>query len=161
MRSFLTPFLTLIFTFFVIAIPTHAAPITVYIASLDQNYEVSTFDASYLQQPALIESQVWWGDEALAHEFAAAVGDHFGFPNPGDSSWGPLFGHTYVAGTPVTAGSVEVKAWWSVTNDVSGGSAWENLGWTWAQASPVPIPAAAWLFGSAILGLGALKRKRS
>ena len=27
--------------------------------------------------------------------------------------------------------------------------------------SPVPLPAAAWLFGSALLGLGALKRKRA
>ena len=28
------------------------------------------------------------------------------------------------------------------------------------RVSPVPIPAAAWLFGSALLGLGALKRKK-
>ena len=27
--------------------------------------------------------------------------------------------------------------------------------------SPVPIPAAAWLFGSALLGLGAIKRRRA
>jgi hypothetical protein len=31
----------------------------------------------------------------------------------------------------------------------------------WSVASPVPVPAAAWLFGSALLGLGAIKRKRS
>jgi hypothetical protein len=31
----------------------------------------------------------------------------------------------------------------------------------WHPASEVPIPAAAWLFGSALLGLGALKRRRA
>ncbi|MEH6590702.1 MAG: VPLPA-CTERM sorting domain-containing protein [Halioglobus sp.] len=34
---------------------------------------------------------------------------------------------------------------------------------TWLSvefSSPVPVPAAAWLFGSALLGLGAIKRKR-
>lgn len=30
-----------------------------------------------------------------------------------------------------------------------------------STASPVPVPAAAWLFGSALLGLGAFKRNRS
>jgi hypothetical protein len=30
-----------------------------------------------------------------------------------------------------------------------------------ATLSPVPIPAAAWLFGSALLGLGAMKRKKA
>jgi len=31
----------------------------------------------------------------------------------------------------------------------------------WSEVSEVPIPAAAWLFGSALLGLGALKRRRA
>ena len=30
-----------------------------------------------------------------------------------------------------------------------------------AQLSEVPLPAAAWLFGSALLGLGAIKRKKA
>jgi hypothetical protein len=28
------------------------------------------------------------------------------------------------------------------------------------SVSPVPLPAAAWLFGSALMGLGALRRKQ-
>jgi hypothetical protein len=32
---------------------------------------------------------------------------------------------------------------------------------TWTRTPEVPIPAAAWLFGSALLGLGVVKRKRA
>jgi hypothetical protein len=34
-------------------------------------------------------------------------------------------------------------------------------GTAWSVAAVVPLPAAAWLFGSALLGLGALKRKKA
>ncbi len=37
----------------------------------------------------------------------------------------------------------------------------ENPDWIAPAPSEVPIPAAAWLFGSALLGLGAMKRKKA
>jgi hypothetical protein len=35
-----------------------------------------------------------------------------------------------------------------------------NVGLTWSPASPVPVPAAAWLFGSALISLAGIKRKK-
>ncbi|MEH6591623.1 MAG: VPLPA-CTERM sorting domain-containing protein [Halioglobus sp.] len=48
-----------------------------------------------------------------------------------------------------------------ITGTTTGGS--RNIGWGIdnIQTTVVPLPAAAWLFGSAVLGLGAIKRKRS
>ncbi|MCX2983386.1 VPLPA-CTERM sorting domain-containing protein [Halieaceae bacterium IMCC14734] len=51
---------------------------------------------------------------------------------------------------------------------MSSGEQWRDVKaanlWMWAvqsgDVSNVPIPAAAWLFGSALIGLGALKRKK-
>jgi hypothetical protein len=37
---------------------------------------------------------------------------------------------------------------------------WDNISIT-ADVSAVPVPAAAWLFGSALLGLGAVKRRKA
>ena len=45
--------------------------------------------------------------------------------------------------------------------DTSQGSTAETFKLEVVYAPPVPIPAAAWLFGSALLGLGALKRKKA
>jgi hypothetical protein len=38
---------------------------------------------------------------------------------------------------------------------------WANVSYAGVEPGPAPIPAAAWLFGSALLGLGAMKRKRT
>ena len=47
----------------------------------------------------------------------------------------------------------------SITIDVNGGNSGNGL---FALNAPeVPIPAAAWLFGSALLGLGVIKRKKA
>jgi hypothetical protein len=43
-------------------------------------------------------------------------------------------------------------------NDLDAGSN-RNVPGTWAQSSVVPIPAAVWLFGSALAGLGWMRRK--
>ena len=42
-----------------------------------------------------------------------------------------------------------------------GGNGFIKGRFTSGRISPIPIPAAVWLFGSALLGLGALKRKRA
>ena len=49
---------------------------------------------------------------------------------------------------------------WEVISDpYTTSSLTQYTGWT--DVSEVPIPAAAWLFGSALLGLGVIKRKRA
>jgi len=47
----------------------------------------------------------------------------------------------------------------TATRDNGSGVFYDNL--EFAQVSQVPVPAAAWLFGSALLGLGVIKRKRA
>lgn len=47
----------------------------------------------------------------------------------------------------------------TATDWAPSGVVYDNL--SFAQASPVPVPAAAWLFGSALLGLAGIGRKRS
>ncbi len=58
----------------------------------------------------------------------------------------------------------------TMAQGLSGGGSWSitqsatftrNGDGNYAVFSAVPIPAAAWLFGSALLGLGALKRKKA
>jgi hypothetical protein len=41
------------------------------------------------------------------------------------------------------------------------GGTWKSTNFTSFTVSEVPIPAAAWLFGSALLGLGVIKRRKA
>lgn len=55
------------------------------------NYDVTiTDEVTYNDNQALLESQIWFGNEGLAAEFAMAVGDEFGLPNGANNS-GPVF----------------------------------------------------------------------
>jgi hypothetical protein len=66
---------------------------------------------------------------------------------------------TFVIGLKPGAG----VAYWMVDeltgtfSDLTHNLSHSNL---YGKVAPVPLPAAAWLFGSALLGLGAMKRKR-
>jgi len=47
----------------------------------------------------------------------------------------------------------------TATGNNGSGVFYDNL--SFAEVAPVPVPAAAWLFGSALLGLGAVKRRKA
>jgi hypothetical protein len=49
---------------------------------------------------------------------------------------------------------------WEIESDTTIDPGSEDVWASWSL-SPVPVPAAAWLFGSALIGLGAIKRKRT
>jgi hypothetical protein len=157
----------LAFTCLTLSIGANAATI-VNVRGTD--YSIDTFLGSYNDNIVLIESQVWWEDFELASDFAVAIGDSLGTPNGEDGFLSPSFAYSAV---PTVFGGgewegrpegLEVNSW-----DTSEG--WVgttapipyDYEWTYAVATPsaVPIPAAAWLFGSALLGLGAIKRRKA
>ena len=67
--------------------------------------EGNSYDVSFLlldsfnSQLSLFESQVWWGNAALAGEFSAAVGDSLGNGNFGNQA--PYFAYTL---SPLSSG---------------------------------------------------------
>ena len=119
-----------------------------------QDYEITTVTGFYRNYIDILEDQVWWGDSSLAQEFANTLGVSMGTPN---SSYlhakGPAFGYS-----KNTFSGGHMNAWaygylYEQAYDVNACCVY----WTYATAtpvvSPVPLPAAAWLFGSALLGL--------
>jgi hypothetical protein len=77
--------------------------------------------------------------------------------NTGDLSWKTYFGTD--PSTPIT-----YSYWVYKDNNFLFGAKmdWNGSGMSWSQptsAPPVPIPAAAWLLGSGLLGLVAIRRK--
>lgn len=91
-------------------------------------------------------------------------------------SWTADASSSFTAGSLAFSGSVSFSLDAASYADMVAGSASGNLFFpadtdddltgltaigTWGvRVSPVPIPAAAWLFGSALLGLGAMKHKK-
>ena len=59
---------------------------------------------------------------------------------------------------PADMSTLELVSGLDYTSPISSDDDWARLE---ARVSAVPLPAAAWLFGSAIIGLGVVKRKRA
>jgi hypothetical protein len=135
-----------------------------------QDYEIETVTGFYHNYIDTLEDQVWWGDPSLAMDFSNTLRGSMGTRNGGYASpYAPAFGYSVYDG--VGADYMRVFAYWpdyccnALDNRALGINAGAGIYWTYAVAtpitqSPVPIPAAAWLFGSALLGLGALKRRK-
>jgi len=64
-------------------------------------------------------------------------------------------------GSPITDIEVSIQNTLTASTDALGESAWiqKKLSFV-ASTTVVPVPAAAWLFGSALLGLGLVKRRK-
>ena len=123
-----------------------------------QQYDVTTITGTYNDNTALLESQVWWGDSALARAFAEVVQDALGTPNPLDGSGdgeAPYF--AFLSDAPFVA-----VANWDTTPapagfefDLDRPTVTETAVFAVAQAVPTPalLPA--------VLGMGAgIVRKR-
>ena len=77
----------------------------------------------------------------------------------GPASW-TSFSQVVILGPDVTEGiSLELVAICGGVPGCQSNIFWDNISIT-ADVAAVPVPAAAWLFGSALLGLGGLARKR-
>lgn len=137
----------------------HGANAGLIIDSSVGKYEISTITGTFDDNSAFLMDQVWWDKGALAAEFAGLVGDSFGVVNYGLD--GPWFAWA-IDTDSITAASYYITnpSGPEVLPDIKPPS---DIDGTFAYATPVnavPLPAAAWLFGSALLGLGAIKRRK-
>jgi len=114
-----------------------------------------------------LESQVLWGEQTVAREFATLLGGGLGFPNAGNDL-SPFFGFTVPVGFPEdpvvfaqpfqeSTGLVRAVA---VRSDFTG----VNLTWAVAEkVNPVPLPAGGLLLLTGLAtaaGLGYRKTRR-
>lgn len=122
-------------------------------------YDVSTITGSFDDNVSLLESQVFFGDEDLALEFASEVGDLLGIFNFG--FLGPLF--AFDNGLPDSTG-FHAPFDSSLSSAILTETANSNItDLTWAVVYPVaavPLPAGGLLLLSAFGGVAALKRRK-
>ena len=114
-------------------------------------YEVTTFTTSYAASTALLESQVWWGDSAVATIFSDLTNDDFGSVQ--FSQFGPFFSYAPTGST----------AWDLVDNRTEGWSYSTTSSHVFAIATKtsVPAPTTLALFGLGLAGLGWSRRKKA
>ncbi|MEM9317326.1 MAG: hypothetical protein AAGA95_22190, partial [Pseudomonadota bacterium] len=62
-----------------VCLPTGAQAIIISTSVGD--YEISTVETDFSDYEDVFEMQVWWGDVALAEEFATLTNSFFGTPN--------------------------------------------------------------------------------
>ena len=117
-------------------------------------YDVSTVSGTYNDLSATLQAQIWWDDAGLADEFAAATGGLEGYPN--DGGIGPLFAFQDSSGVVDLYATILGPAGTFLGNTEFG----DSFVYAVAAVSQVPLPAAAWLFGSALVGLVGLGRRK-
>ena len=136
----------------------NAYAVTVTYSGTD--YEVTTTGPiDHESIPGLLQSQPWWANDIAASYFSTEVAEELGFPNDSAND-GPYFAFkSYSA-----VGPTFVDAY-TYADDTNAAELREMLGfgtpYTWAIASPVPLPPALWLFGSGLLGLIGIARKKT
>jgi hypothetical protein len=134
---------------------------TIVVNSTIGLYDITTVTGIYSEYSGLLQQQVWWGDESLAYEMMSLSEgfDGLGYPNTGFNE------SPYFAYEELTIDPDSVTVWTSATGcieSVSCRAFQKNVdgGGTWAVAQVVPIPSSFWLFGSALIGLTGVKRKK-
>ena len=113
------------------------------------SYKVTTMTGTYISLQSELENQVWFTNSSpTAIFFAEAVDDAFGTPNA--NGFGPFFAAGYLSVDNVVT-SIACE---TVNPCVIGAiNSLDSSIHTWAKASVVPLPAAAWLFMSGLLDL--------
>lgn len=109
-------------------------------------------------------SENFWGDEAsavIATGAAADVLTSSGIFTLNNGTFTTLGFEGFGAYFPADGAAVEravAGVWIADVGDWAVSEAYAGTAWS---VTTVPLPAAAWLFGSALLGLGAIKRRKS
>ncbi len=108
------------------------AALVVYIPTLATSYDMASLPAaSFTANQALIQSQVWWGSQALAAEFASAVQSGLGTPNGG--TMGPFFAFSVSAPFVTSMG-------WDGTVPTLRNMHQDSAVFSYAVAVPAPLP---------------------
>lgn len=148
---------------------TPASAFTVTDSSTGQQYNIGTTTESFLNQSLLLASQPWWGNSALASDFAQQLGTALGTPNApstGASGEGPYF--AFGLNLFTTPASVEVANWdmnIGTTEIDSKNNPLDDRALVYAYVAPATAAAAAAVptpaLLPAMLGMGAsIIRKR-
>ena len=139
----------------VVGAALYATPAVAVIVDVNgELYDVTTVVTQADASQALLIAQPWWGDISAARSAAIEVGAAFGRPNY--MGYGPLF--AYAVPEPERI----LGLTWDVSTDgtiVLDAPAYQDV--TYAVAAKVvPVPAAVWLFGSGLLGLVGMARRK-
>jgi hypothetical protein len=128
---------------------------------LGTNYDVTSFEGTYNDSKALLESQVWFGSFAIASDFAALIKTDLGLP--GFTVYSPYFAfETNLLETEYTHRAWDIRLNGGL-GGVGGQSQATNANWTFATAtvSAVPLPAGGVLLLTALAGVAGLRLRKT
>ncbi|WP_413171632.1 hypothetical protein [Anabaena azotica] len=89
------------------------------------NYDVTTVTGTYNDLATTLQSQVWWGNSALAQQFAQTVNIQLGLPNISEAS--PFFAYGETSGEPNI---------WYFSDEILQTQLQAGTEWTYATATP-------------------------
>jgi len=126
---------------------------------------------SYFDNPGAAPFLVTFNGSANVTDFSIGVGDYNAdedntYLEAFDANWNSLGSDYYYNPAPTMGGDylsvassspIKYVKFWDA-DPYAGAVYWDNLSY---NASPVPLPAAAWLFGSALAGMGLIGKVRS
>lgn len=122
-------------------------------------YEVEVVEETAVNLMDQLSGQVWWNDPVLAKDFANALYDAYAFPNFSNTA-GPIFAYDYNSDTN------NVDAFICDAFSPAHDCAFEFINLPanstnfFSKATVVPVPAAVWLFATALLGFAGLAKRR-
>ena len=147
----------------VFSIPAHAVVVTTVGGT---SYDVTTVVGGYADVSGTLMSQDFWADGPLAEELATLVDVALGTPNGGANGVrGPLFAVCDGVDCLWDSDNTKTIQGWSYRDPDPNPKLWsiteaQSAGATWAVATVVPVPAAVWLFGSGLIGLVGIARRK-
>ena len=147
----------------IVLIAQTAAKASVIVDVRGINYAVDAVYGNGWDGYNVLSQMAWWDDSSLAKEFSTAVGLQLGYTNNGFSDVAkPLFGYYYASNQRWMVSqqyAIDILGNES-TNQIKlgmGSTAYYAI----ASQVTVPIPPALWLFGSGLLGLIGMTRKKA
>ncbi|MEH6590700.1 MAG: VPLPA-CTERM sorting domain-containing protein [Halioglobus sp.] len=127
-------------------------------------YDVTAIDGTFEEVKSILVNSPIYGGGNLGQQISRVLATEY----DGTTDWRFVYDVSNATETIQIAHSAYCNPSTCYSESFYSHTMWvgEEYERTWATVtlagpSPVPIPAAAWLFGSALLGLGAIKRRRS